>query len=646
MQLEFKGFMEKTIKILHLEDNHNDSLLVQTVFKKSNINFEYFFADNEEDFIAFLQNQKIDLILSDYQLPDYSGSVALLYAKTNCPEIPFVFLSGTMGEDAAIESLVNGATDYVLKSNMERLLSAVQKAIQWSKDQQSKKLVENELRKLSRAVEQSPNSIIITDTRGIIEYANPIVYKLTGYKNEDIIGKTPSIFSSGEKSKGEYAALWKTISSGKDWKGEFHNKKKNGELFWESANISPIKDEKGNITNYVGIKEDITESKKLTLELIKAKEKAEESDRLKTAFLHNISHEIRTPMNAIVGFSEFLNNPGLASQKRKQFTDIIIQSSNQLLSIITDIVDIATIEAGQEKIVESEMNLNSTLELIHHQFQIKAEKQNVKLIVKLALPDNEDRIITDESKLIQIITNLIDNGLKFTKQGHVSFGYKVSGNELEFSVTDTGIGIPSEMKEAIFNRFSQVESTIDRQYGGSGLGLSISKAYTEFLGGRMWVKSEIGQGSTFYFTIPFKKVKKETIRQNPTLSNSSIGIGKQKTILIAEDENSNYLLLKDPLSDYKFKIVRAYNGVEAIEICELIQVDLILMDIKMPVMDGYEATKRIRTFKPDIPIIAVTAYTNDMDKQKALLCGCNDFISKPINQKVLLSKIKTLLDVE
>jgi len=638
--------MEKTIKILHLEDNPYDSLLVQTVFKKSNINFEYFFADNEEDFIAFIQNQKIDLILSDYQLPDYSGSMALLYARKNCPEIPFVFLSGTMGEDAAIESLVNGATDYVLKSNMERLLSAVQKAIQWSKDQQSKKLVENELRKLSRAVEQSPNSIIITDTRGIIEYANPIVYKLTGYKNEDIIGKTPSIFSSGEKSKGEYAVLWKTISSGKDWKGEFHNKKKNGELYWESANISPIKDEKGKITNYVGIKEDITESKKLTLELIKAKEKAEESDRLKTAFLHNISHEIRTPMNAIVGFSEFLNNPGLASQKRKQFTDIIIQSSNQLLSIITDIVDIATIEAGQEKIVESEMNLNSTLELIHHQFQIKAEKQNVKLIVKLALPDNEDRIITDESKFIQIITNLIDNGLKFTKQGHVSFGYKVSGNELEFSVTDTGIGIPSEMKEVIFNRFSQVESTIDRQYGGSGLGLSISKAYTEFLGGRMWVKSEIGQGSTFYFTIPFKKAKKETIRQKTTLSNSSIGIGKQKTILIAEDENSNYLLLKDPLSDYKFKIVRAYNGVEAIEICELIQVDLILMDIKMPVMDGYEATKQIRTFKPDIPIIAVTAYTNDMDKQKALLCGCNDFISKPINQKVLLSKIKTLLDVE
>lgn len=497
--------MEKTINILHLEDNPNDSLLVQSLLRRSNFKFEYFFSDNEADFIAFLQNQKIDLILSDYQLPDYSGSVALLYARENCPEIPFVFLSGTMGEEAAIESLVNGATDYVLKSNMERLPSSMQKAIQWAKDQNEKRIVENELRKLSRAVEQSSNSILITDTDGIIEYANPVVYKLTGFQSEELIGKNPSVFSSGETSKEEYAYLWKTISSGNEWKGEFHNKKKNGELYWESAHISPIKDDNGKITHYVGVKLDITESKKLTLELIRAKEKAEESDRLKTAFLHNISHEIRTPMNAIVGFSEFLNNPGLALQKRRQFTDIIIQSSNQLLAIISDIVDIATIDAGQEKMMESEMNLNTALQLIHHQFQMKADKQHIKLNLNLPLTEKEVRVITDETKLIQIISNLVDNGLKFTNQGHVSFGYTIKDNVLEFSVEDTGIGIPFNMKELIFTRFRQVERTSARQYGGSGLGLSISKAYTEFLGGRMWVESEMDQGSTFYFTIPYKK---------------------------------------------------------------------------------------------------------------------------------------------
>lgn len=497
--------MDRTIKILHLEDNPNDSLLVQSLLRKSAIKFEYLFSDNEEDFISRLQNHKIDLILSDYQLPDYSGSAALLYAKENYPEIPFVFLSGTMGEDAAIESLVNGATDYVLKSNLERLLSALQKAIRWASDQQSKKMVEKELRKLSRAVEQSPNSIIITDTCGVIEYANPMVYKLTGYQSEDLLGKTPSILSSGETSKEEYAFLWETINSGKEWKGEFHNKKKNGELYWESANISPIIDENGIITHYVGIKEDITERKKLTLELVQAKERAEESDRLKTAFLHNISHEIRTPMNAIVGFSELINVPDLGSKKLKQYSEIISQSSKQLLSIISDIVDIATIEAGQDKIVENEISLNTTLQLIYRQFLIQAKKQNLKLSLNLSLSNKNDFIITDESKLIQILTNLIGNGLKFTKQGHVNFGYKVSGDELEFAVEDTGIGIPIEMTVSIFNRFNQVENSLARQYGGSGLGLSISKAYTEFLGGKMWVTSEIDKGSTFYFTIPYRK---------------------------------------------------------------------------------------------------------------------------------------------
>ncbi len=501
--------MASVIKILHLEDNSKDSQLVQSVLKKANVLYDYFFVDNENDFHSFIVNQKIDIILSDYSIPGYSGVEALLYVKDNHPDIPFVFVSGTMGEDAAIESLLNGATDYVLKNKLERLVPAVYRAFNEAQEQRARQRAEKELQKLSRAVEQSPNSIFITDINGSIEYVNPTTIKRTGYMNEELIGQNPRIFNSGETPQKEYSLIWKTISSGKEWKGEFHNKKKSGELFWESSTISPILDDNGVITHYVAINEDVTKSKKLTLELIEAKEKAEESDRLKTAFLHNISHEIRTPMNAIIGFSGFLSDPNLNIKKRVQYNDIIIQSCNQLLSIITDIVNIATIEAGQEMIHESEINLNATLILLHDQFLLKAQKQNISFNLKPSLPDNKDRISTDETKLIQILTNLVGNALKFTNHGHVNFGYIVKNDELEFFVEDTGIGVHPEMYEEIFKRFRQVESTIERRFGGSGLGLSISKAYVGLLGGKIWLVSELGKGSTFYFTIPLKKIKQK-----------------------------------------------------------------------------------------------------------------------------------------
>ena len=629
--------MGKSINILHLEDNPNDSLLVQTILNSPGVNFEYFFADNEDDFVSILRNQNIDLILSDFNLPDYSGSEALLYAKNNYPDLPFVFLSGTMGEDAAIKSLLEGATDYVLKNNMERVLVAIQRAITGAKELKARRKTENELLKLSRAIEQSPNSIVITDTNHIIEYVNQATFKLTGYTKDELIGNSIRMFEAGGPENA-FINIVKTINAGKEWQGELLNRKKSGELYWTSASISPIFNDEGVIINFLEINEDITERKKLASELIKAKEKAEENDRLKTAFLHNISHEIRTPMNAIVGFSGFLNEPGLASNKRKQYTDIIVQSSNQLLSIISDIIDIVTIESGQEKVYETEIRLNSIFKLLHEQFLVKAQKQNVKLKLELSLDDHS--IISDETKLVQILTNLIGNALKFTKQGSVNAGYKVKGDELEFSVEDTGIGIPLEMHEEIFNRFSQVESNVAREYGGSGLGLSISKAYVGLLGGKMWVESELNKGSTFYFTIPFKKGSEYSLPENQYTHGLDLGLDRPKTILIAEDENSNFLLLEEPLKNINIQIIRAYNGVEAIEICKAKHIDLVLMDIKMPLMDGYEATRQIRTFKPYLPIIAQTAYAHDIDKNKALSCGCTDFVSKPLNLEILLSKIK------
>jgi PAS domain S-box-containing protein len=507
-----------------------------------------------------------------------------------------------------------------------------------------KKRAEQQIRLLSKSIEQSPVSILITDLRGNITYANPTVIRLTGYLFEELMGKNSRIFSSGEKSKEDYKNLWKTISSGKEWKGEFHNKKKNGELYWELASISPILNENGETTHFLAVKEDITERKGITEELIKAKEKAEENDRLKTAFLHNISHEIRTPMNAIMGFSSFLNEPSLDSDKRKYYTDIIVQSCDQLLLIITDIISIATIQAGQAIVKEKETNINLTLRQLYEQFSNKSKEQNICLLIKNLLPDEEVNVITDESKLLQILNNLIGNALKFTKQGYVNFGYNLKGNEIEFFVEDTGIGIPPEVFEKIFERFTQAENDTAQLFGGSGLGLSISKAYIELLGGKIWLNSELGKGSTFYFSIPYNKISKSVLAEEIASMDEDDKTTINKTVLVAEDEDSNYFLVKEVLSGLNFKIIKVNNGSDAVKICKQNKdIDLILMDLKMPLMDGFEATRQIKNFMPNVPIIALTAYSADLDKKKAIECGCIDFISKPFKRDFLISKIKVYL---
>jgi CheY-like chemotaxis protein len=346
-------------------------------------------------------------------------------------------------------------------------------------------------------------------------------------------------------------------------------------------------------------------------------------------------------MNAIVGFVDLLNEPDLTPGKQLQYTSIIAQSSNNLLAIITDLVNIATIEAGQVVIYESEFDLNAIMSMQLEQYQLKAKERGILLDLLPSVPEGPLSIISDQTKLVQIITNLVGNAIKFTKQGHVSFGYKVKDNQIEFSVEDTGIGIPSEMHEMVFKRFSQVETILARQFGGSGLGLSISKAYVELLGGKIWLQSEVGVGSTFCFTIPLKIAVKAGLPGNQATGKETLEIKTTKTILIAEDEDTNFLLLKAVLSSLNIRIVRAVNGVEAVEACRSNRFDLILMDIKMPVMDGHEATRQIRKFRPNLPIIAQTAYSALSDKTKALESGCNDFISKPIQHDLLLSKIKT-----
>ncbi|VAW28286.1 diguanylate cyclase/phosphodiesterase (GGDEF & EAL domains) with PAS/PAC sensor(s), partial [hydrothermal vent metagenome] len=462
--------------------------------------------------------------------------------------------------------------------------------------------------KLSKATEQSPVTIVITDTSGNIEYVNPKFTEVTGYTYKEVLGKNPRILKSGEQNKAFYEKLWKTIWSGKEWKGELHNKKKNGELFWESARISPIFADTGEITHFVGVKEDITEKKKMVTQLIRAKENAEESDRLKTAFLQNMSHEIRTPLNGILGFADLLTNDNIDIYEMRTYANFIKTSGNRLLALINNILDLSRIEAGSVHTQAKPFVLNKLMKEVWQMFKIQADKNNISFQYHFSLPDKKSVIISDEDKISQITTNLLSNAFKFTSaSGSIDFGYNISGNEIVFHVTDTGRGIPQEHQSRIFERFYQADISMSRDYEGAGLGLSISKGLVNLLGGKMWLESEVGKGTSFYFSLPFHAAGEQAGSPDSTLPIKSKK--DNPFILIVEDDETSFLYLKTVLRLGKLKWLHATNGLEAIEMCrDNPRIGLVLMDIKLPGMNGLEATLKIKELRPTLPVVAQTAH--------------------------------------
>ncbi|OFX86393.1 MAG: hypothetical protein A2W99_13455 [Bacteroidetes bacterium GWF2_33_16] len=429
-----------------------------------------------------------------------------------------------------------------------------------------------------------------------------------------------------------------------------------------------IKNGMGEPIRAVGTHTDISEKKKIedelkeyqehleelvqfrTQELNDAKEKAEESDHLKSAFLANMSHEIRTPMNAIIGFSDLLGDPTISKEQRAEFIDHINKNSDSLLYIIDDIIDIAKIEAGQLTINKTECNINQVLTEVYNSFfETNELKNNTQLKFELIKGIQSDyfTIRTDPFRLKQIIINLVSNALKYTENGNIELGYIVKSDEdksfLEFYVSDTGIGIPQEKHNDIFERFTKLENCKTKLYRGTGLGLTITKNLVEILGGKIWVNSTPNIGSTFFFTIPVEqftgKLEIQTLKIDDTYKDWS-----DKKILIAEDEDSNFRVLQVILKRTNIKITRAINGLEAIEICKSdMGIDLVLMDIKMPEMNGIDATISIKKDRPELQIIAQTAFAMAEDKTQILDAGCIDYLSKPIKSRKLFAVLNKYL---
>ena len=502
---------------------------------------------------------------------------------------------------------------------------------------------------LAHAVRSISECVSITDMQDITLFVNNAFLKTYGFEENEILGKSISIIrSANNPSSLTKSILPDTIGGG--WHGELINVRKDGTEFPVYLSTSIIRDDEGNPIALIGVANDITERKQAELELIKAKEKAEESDRLKSAFLANMSHEIRTPMNGILGFADLLRTPGLNGKSQQEYLSIIEKSGNRMLSILNDIIDLSKIESGQTDIHISETNVNSLIESVCAFFKPQAEEKGISLSCSNHLHLKNTLMSTDKDKLYAILSNLVNNAIKYSKDGVITFGYSFTdlsdefGNptEIKFYVKDMGIGIPKNRQQAIFERFIQADITDNKALQGAGLGLSISKAYVEMLNGKIWVESEHGKGSVFYFTLPLNANNHAGLvaEDKKPLSNDPWPIRKLK-ILIAEDDEMSRQFMIMALSRFDAEIIQVKTGEEAIEACRLHEdIDLVLMDIKMPEMSGYEATQHIRQFNKEVIIIAQTAFAFMSDKEKAFAAGCNDYISKPMKIGDLLSLIQ------
>jgi PAS domain S-box-containing protein len=619
--------------------------------------------------------------------------------------------------------------------------------------------------KLQKAVESSQVSIVITDFEGNIEYANPFFSESSGYSPKEYMGKNLNLFKSDFHETDYYRNLWDTIKSGQTWKGEFCNRMKNGQLRWEQSVISPVKNEKGQITHFVAVKNDISERKKTELalkesetklnlalevaqmgywryeiatskvewssghevlygiplaefkgsldsvqsfvhpddrsrgetnllrtvrekvpfnntyrviypggtihwlhsyghlmdndpddpefifgitqditarkqieeELIAAKEKAEESNKLKTAFLNNISHEIRTPLNAITGFSQLLTKTDLTLEKRLEFCEVLSSSSHKLIEIITDVIEVSQLQSRQMKVRKSHFNFVELINRLNKEF--KEQISHKGLLFKATIEPESDcfLVFSDENKIYRIIKHLLDNAVKYTQQGSIIADFLITREKIDFKIADTGIGISKEMQEVIFEPFRQVDIKASSNYGGNGVGLSIVRGFVQLLHGTLTMQSEIEIGTTVTVTVPNHAASNPVIKSDP-LKETPISLN---SVLIVEDEYSNYSYLAELMQSFCRRILYATHGQQAIDICRAEKdLDLVFMDIKMPVMDGHTATKLIKAFRPGLPVIAQTAYALENNQEDFLRSGFDDYIYKPIQIERLLELIK------
>jgi PAS domain S-box-containing protein len=749
--------MESILKILMVEDFSSDAELIKHQIRKSEILFIDKIVDTKESYIKALGDFMPDIILSDFTLPTFDGMQALRIREELAPSIPFILVTGSINEETAVEVMKAGADDYIIKGHITRIGAAIKQSLEKREIIRQKKAAEDQLKILSRAIEQNPASIVLTDIKGKITYVNPKFTELTGYSMEEVLGKNPRILKSGSKTPDFYKVLWNTILTGGEWHGEFENVKKNGEIYFESAHISPIAEDNGEITHFLAVKEDITDKKstdkkvklldhslesisecvlvtdnnlhiiytneafnktygyeegevlgkhrnillapssapadatsilletskghwrgeimnrrkngslfpvlfstseirdenenplaqisvamditemiKTREELLEAKGKSEETNRLRSALLNNLSHEVRTPMNAIMGFAGLMSEAD--ENEKNSYAAIILKSSSQLLSLIDEVILLSRLQSEKMTINFSGISPAETVKDVFSMFTLRESKKKIELKTNIPEAHKDLVVLSDTNKVRQVLSNLTSNAIKYTMDGTIEIGFEVCNNKVEFYVKDTGIGIPENEQEKVFETFYRGEQAISSAIGGTGLGLSISRELVSLLGGTMGVNSIPDKGSRFFFTIPLKQMKqKKAVVPVPEQKPKEI---EDLYILIVDDEAVNIHYLDVLLKNKAKKIDHAFNGKEAIEKAMDNNYNMVLMDIKMPIMGGIEATKILKAQKPDMVIIAQTAFTLPDDAARVLEAGCDDILCKPVRKEHLFDMVR------
>ncbi len=629
-----------------LEDNPSDAELIVRELQKADFTFEFKRVDRRDAFIEELIAFNPHIVISDYSLPQYNGIDAIQDLKKVNEEIPIIIVTGSLDEETAAETIKKGAWDYVVKERLFRLPSSLKATLKLKEERDKKAEIEASLSETKSEFETLRNNVPLAIYRtapgGQLMYVNRAYIDMFRYDStEQALQDNASERYVNPEDRNRI--LDQLLRKGELQHYEVELIRKDGSRFWGSFNIRAIFDRNGKHIFQDGILSDITEIKNAHEEIVRAKEKAEESDKLKTAFLANMSHEIRTPMNAIIGFTDLIANGDLEKEEVQEFIAHIQKNGETLLRIIGDIIDVAKIESGALEVNKKTRNVNTFIREVFSEMEeenARIGKSEVRLILDNPHEGQEIKTHSDFLRLKQIMKNLVDNALKFTERGEVRLGYEVDGKVLKFFVKDTGIGIPAEMKEIIFERFRQVDDSHTRAFGGTGLGLTIAKSFVEKLGGEMWVESEVYKGSAFYFTIPYT-IEEDQDARKPGDKTSVKGRWRGKKVLIAEDVDSNYYYLEVVLKSLNIHPVRAINGNDAIKICrDDLDIDLVLMDIQMPELNGYDATREIKKHRKDLPVVGQTAFALSSDRQKVLDAGCDDYLVKPI----LKSRLVEVLD--
>ncbi len=633
------------LKILVLEDDENDFELLK-IFLETNLHRKLLieWVMNKDGFVTALSEFKPDLIISDYNLNNFTGFDALEIVKSTDPYLPIIMVTGALSEETAADCIIRGAWDYVVKGRLHRLNSAIENALKLRgeklrlrKTQEELNIVKDssgvQVKLLYDALARMPNAIVITDNSGIIQFVNNRFSEMTGYAAEEVIGKRNNILKSGKHDDSFYMEMWDTLLAGKEWKGEIINKKKNGELFWEEESIASITDDNNEVVYFVSLGQDITEKKLASQELLRAKERAEESDRLKSSFLTTMSHELRTPLNAVIGFSNLIDE-NMPKEEILELSKLINESGNNLLEIIESIFEISMLQSKETKIDSQEISILDVFSRIKVALETEIRvhnKRNLQIVYSPFPNSTGLRFTTDKKRLLQLLSQFISNAVKFTEKGKIEYGYTLDETGIRFFVKDTGIGISQEKLDKVFDVFRQIDDSHTRKQSGLGLGLAICKEIAKILGGVIQVDTAVNEGTTFSFIIPGNFM---TSISNPAVEKKSNELEvdlTDKLVLIAEDDQMNFVVLQKLMKKMNPTIIWAKDGSEAVKFVEENpNFDLILMDVKMPEMDGMTATQIIKDKYPNIPIIMQTAHSLEQERNACYAAGCDGFITKPI----------------